>query len=68
MERIISKRLKELRAEKKLSFKALSKEVGISAAALCRWENNQADVASDYLLILCRYYNVTADYLIGLED
>lgn len=66
--RIFAERLKELRTEKNLSFKALSKEVGISSAALCRWENEKADIASDYLLILCKYFKVSADYLIGLED
>lgn len=68
MERKIAKKLQELRAETGLSFEKLSKETGISRSSLCRWENGQADIASDYILILCKYYKVDANYLLGLED
>ena len=68
MKRKIADILKELRTEKGLSFAKLSKEIGISHSSLCRWENGQADIASDYILILCKYYKVDANYLLGLED
>ena len=34
-----AQRLKELRIDKGLSIQALSKEVKIGAASICRWEN-----------------------------
>ena len=63
-----SERLKELRQEKGLSIQGLAKEVQISSSALCRLENCQADIRGSQLVILAKYFGVTIDYLMGLED
>ncbi len=63
-----SERLKELRQERGLSIQRLAKEVQISSSALCRWENCQADIKGSQLVILAKYFGVTIDYLMGLED
>jgi len=63
-----AERLKELRQEKDLSIQALAKEVKIGSSSLCRWENCQADVKGSQLIILSRYFKVSVDYLLGLED
>ena len=46
----------------------LAKEVQISSSALCRWENCQADIRGSQLVILTKYFGVTIDYLMGLEN
>lgn len=61
-------RLKELRTEKGISLLALSKEVNISNATLCRWENGISDVSGEGLITLSKFFGVTTDYLLGLED
>ncbi len=63
-----SERLKELRQEKGLSIHELAKEVKISSSSLCRWENCQADIKGSQLVIIAKYFDVTIDYLMGLED
>ena len=63
-----SERLKELRQERGLSIQGLAKEVQISSSALCRWENCQADIGGSQLVILAKYFGVTIDYLMGLEN
>ena len=63
-----SERLKELRQEKGLSIQGLAKEVKISSSSLCRWENCQADVKGSQLIMLAKYFDVSIDYLMGLED
>ena len=63
-----SERLKDLRIEKGLSIQTLSKEVNIGVASICRWENGKADVKGAQLIVLARYFEVSADYLLGLED
>ncbi len=68
MERKFANRLKELRAEANLSFDKLSKLVGISSSALCNWENNVCDISSDNLVALAKFFCVSTDYLLGLED
>ncbi len=62
-----AERLKELRMDKGLSIAALAKEVGIGSSSLCRWENEQADVKGSQLIALAKYFDVTTDYLLGLE-
>lgn len=65
---IFAERLKELRTEKGLSIQALSNETKIGVASICRWENCQADVKGSQLVILAKYFDVTIDYLMGLEN
>ena len=60
-------RLKELRSEKELSIADLSKATGIGVASICRWENNKADIKGSQLIILADFFNVSVDYLLGIE-
>ncbi len=64
---IFGERLRELRIEKNLSIQALAKEIQIGSSSICRWENGQADIKSEQLIIIAKYFNVTTDYLLGLE-
>ena len=68
MKKCFPERLKELREESGLTVLQLSKETKISKSALYRWENGEADVRSEYLIILAKYFKVSTDYLLGLED
>ena len=61
-------RLKELRLEKNLTIKQLSMEVKIGSSSICRWENEQADIKGSQLIALARYFKVSTDYLLGLEN
>ena len=63
-----AERLKELRIEKGLSIQALAKEVNIGSSSICRWENCQADVKGSQLVILAKFFKVSIDFLMGLED
>jgi transcriptional regulator with XRE-family HTH domain len=65
---ILAQRLKELRAEKGLSARALGKIIGVSDVTVCRWENNKSDITGENLFKLSRFFNVSADYLLGLEE
>jgi len=64
----IGKRIRELREEKELSQEKLGKAMGISQAGIARWESgvNTPDIYS--VAMLAKFFNVTTDYLIGLED
>ena len=66
--RKFAERLKELRTDRGLSIAALGTELEIGAASIFRWENNQSDVKSDQLVTIARFFDVTTDYLLGLED
>lgn len=68
MKRKLGERIKELRTEQGLSMSELSKLTGISSSALCNWENNLNDISGDNLIILAKFFKVSTDYLLGLED
>ena len=66
--KIFAERLKELREEKNLTQYELSKQIEISTACINRWEKNSRIPNIDSIIILCKFFNCSADYLIGLED
>lgn len=65
---ILSTRLKELRAEKKISLDRLGKVIGVSDTAIMKWEQNKSEPTAANIVQLATYFNVSADYLLGLED
>jgi len=64
----ISVRLRELREEKGLSMMQLAKAIKVSDAAISRWENKIRIPNADTVYILAKYFEVSADYLLGLTD
>lgn len=66
--RAFEKKLKELRNEKKLSTFALGKFIGVSDMTISRWENGKTDITSDNLVKLAKFFDVTTDYLLGLDE
>lgn len=63
-----AERLKELRVEKGLSIIQLAKETNLSKSAVSYWENCERIPNALAIITLCKYFNVSADYLLGLED
>ena len=68
MKYVLPERLKELRLEKELSIKQLANAIGVSDIAISRWENNLRVPNVISLYALAKFFDVSADYLIGLED
>ena len=62
------KRLKEQRIEKGVYQKEVAKEIGVSVGAYANYENGNREPEYAILVKLCKYYKVSADYLLGLED
>ena len=65
--KIFCERLKDLREEKGLSISALAKELKVDHSSIVRWEKGERVPSIDNLYIIAKFFNVTADYLIGLE-
>ncbi len=61
-------RLRSLRNETELSAKQLGMAIGVSDVAIINWENNVNDIKGEYLVRLAKYFSVSTDYLLGLED
>lgn len=65
---IFAKRFKELRLEKHLNYIDLAKELKVSHTTISRWENQLRVPNIIELKKIAQYFNVTSDYLLGLQD
>ena len=63
-----AERLKELRQEKRLSQRELAKETGFSQPAIARWESKLQIPNIEVAIVFAKYFSVTTDYLLGLEN
>ena len=68
MERTFNDTLSALRRERNLSQRKAAAELGISQALLSHYENGAREPGLDFVRRACRYYGVTADYLLCLND
>ena len=62
-----SMRLKELREEAGVSMLELARAIGVSDAAICKWENGLAEPKIGYIVELAEYFDCPIDYLIGVD-
>lgn len=65
---VFQERLKELRLENELSAKELGKILGVRDTTILRWEKGIILPSIEHLYNIAKYFNVSADYLIRLED
>ena len=65
-----AERLKELREEKGLTQSQLANELDcqITRSAIGLWEKGKRTPSLEAAIVLAIYFNVTLDYLAGLEN
>ena len=68
MENVTGKRIKELRQEKKLSQEQLGKAINISQDMVSLWEKGKLLPTTEHIIILAKFFNESADYILGLKD
>lgn len=66
--KVFAQRLRELRQSEGLSMKQLAKELNTTDAAISNWENEINEPKISYLKAIALYFNVSTDYLLGLEN
>ena len=64
----LSIRLRELRAEKGLRQKDVASDLGISTTCYAGYEQSYHEPDLKTLCKIARYFGVSTDYLLGLED
>lgn len=67
MENKFSKILKYLRQEKNVGQIELAKSVGVSKGIISLWENGLREPNMFSLIKLAQYFDVSIDFLVGLE-
>lgn len=66
--RVFSERLRELRKNKNLSQKALAEILKTNNSSICDWECGRTEPDIETLAYMAMFFDVTTDYLLGLED
>lgn len=66
--KIFGERLRKIREERGESREDLGKAIGVKISQISEMENGKKGTTLERLAVLCRHYNVSADYLLGLSD
>lgn len=61
-------RLKGLRKNKNKTLKEVADDTGISRTVLVYYEKGQRTPGAKILYKFCKYYGVSSDYLLGIEN
>ena len=64
----LNERLKSLRIERQLTKKVVAQNCDICERVLSYYESGERVPRADVLIRFCKYFNVSADYLLGLSD
>lgn len=64
----VNQRIKSLREEKGLNGLKASQALGINPTVLHNIEKGRNNPSMEMIIKLCKYFNVSADWLIGLKE
>lgn len=65
---MLGQRIGELRTALGWSQVQLSKRLGVAKQTVSNWENDNIQPSIEMLVRLAKLFNVTTDYLLGLEN
>lgn len=60
--------IKEMRIENNITQKQLAQAIGTNETTIVRWESGQSEPSAYYLAKLAKFFHVSADFLLGLEN
>ena len=60
--------LKLLRIENNVTQPQLATAIGVSNGLISLWENGLREPTMSNLIVLAKFFHVSIDYLVGLED
>ena len=63
-----AERIKALRMEKGVGQNKLAKDLSLSNASISYWETGKQIPSAEVIYKLAKYFNVSADYLLGLKE
>lgn len=61
-------RLNKLIEENKITKYRLAKAINSSKQSVCNWCEGVSEPKMTYIRLLAQYFDVSSDYLLGLED
>ncbi len=64
----LAARLKSLRTQKGLTQLQAANAIGVTRSVISLYENEMRQPSPDVIISLARLYNVTTDYLLGVDE
>ncbi len=61
-------RIRELRIEKGLTQTQLAEQLGLTQKSVSKYELEQLDLSTELVIKISRFFDVSADYLLGMSD
>ncbi len=61
-------RIRELREDRDLSQAAIAEILKTTQQQYSKIETGKSDISGEKLRLLARFYNISADYILGLTD
>ena len=61
-------KFRALRIEEKLKQEDIARICKVSDATVGHWENGKREMRVEHITKLCKFYNVSSDYILGLSD
>lgn len=65
---MIGERLQDVRKDHGDTQKDLAAKLNVVFNTVSSWEQNKSEPSHDMLVKICKMYNVSADFLLGLSD
>lgn len=62
------KRIRDLREDNDLTQTTIAQLLGTSQTMYARYERGANEIPVRHIIKLCKFYNVSADYLLGLTE
>lgn len=65
---MVNERIKEIRTEKELTQKEIADLLNMKQPQYARYENGKRELPITHLKTLAEYYNISADYILGIIE
>lgn len=62
------KRIKEIREDRDIKQKEIAEILQTDQSYYSKYERGLHPMTADQIIILCKYYNLSADYILGIID
>ncbi len=60
--------LKNLREDREVTQSEIAEILGVKQSAVSKYEREEREYKVEDIIKLCRFYNVSADYVLGLTN
>lgn len=61
-------RIRELRNERELTQHQLAQILNTTQKSISKYETERLDLSTETIIAICKFFEVSADYLLGLTD